>query len=120
MNLMPNPSKPTRWKPKEGLFSGFWVDPVTGKKNRLQRAELAECYRLWAKHKDIRTGRHPDVYQGVKRFGLKSVLHGCYAPPNALGHSGSQRMTSELTGSTWGVGEGKSQVARSNSAIGAR
>lgn len=61
------------WK-KEPLFSAFWYDKE-GKKHRLSRSEIGECYRLWAKHKDIRTGKHPMVHQGVKVLGSRSVLH---------------------------------------------
>jgi len=40
-----------------GLFHGFWTT-LDGKRiRRATRAELADAYRLWAKHADIRTGR---------------------------------------------------------------
>jgi hypothetical protein len=42
---------------KTGLFNGYWVARGGKKIRRATRAELAEAYRLWAKHSDIRTGR---------------------------------------------------------------
>jgi hypothetical protein len=47
--------KPKRRPKRDGLFDGYCVE--NGKRRRLTRAELAECYRLWAKHADIRTGK---------------------------------------------------------------
>jgi hypothetical protein len=47
--------KPKRRAKREALFDGYCVED--GKRRRLTRAELAECYRLWAKHADIRTGK---------------------------------------------------------------
>jgi hypothetical protein len=37
------------------MFSGYCVDQ--GVKRRLRQKELAECWRLWCRHADIRTGR---------------------------------------------------------------
>jgi hypothetical protein len=43
---------------RSGLWTGYWSDPQTGKRGkRTTRRELAEAYRLWAKHADIRTGK---------------------------------------------------------------
>jgi hypothetical protein len=42
---------------RTGLFYGFWFDLAGHRLRRASRAELAEAYRLWAKHADIRTGR---------------------------------------------------------------
>jgi hypothetical protein len=41
-----------------GLFRGFWFDPESGRRlQRASRREIADAYRLWAKHRDIREGR---------------------------------------------------------------
>lgn len=41
-----------------GLFHGFWLDMAGRKLRRIYHSEYGELYRLWAKHKDIREGRH--------------------------------------------------------------
>ena len=41
---------------KAGLFNGFWIARGGKRIRRATRAELADAYRLWAKHADIRTG----------------------------------------------------------------
>jgi hypothetical protein len=41
-----------------GLFCGYWTDPRSGERiRRATRREIAEAYRLWAKHADIRAGK---------------------------------------------------------------
>lgn len=51
------PSK-KRPRSRPPLFNGFWADPLTGHRlGRATRAELAEAWRLWAVHRDIREGR---------------------------------------------------------------
>ena len=41
-----------------GLFVGYWYDPLNGRRlQRASRREIANAYRLWAKHRDIREGR---------------------------------------------------------------
>jgi hypothetical protein len=41
-----------------GVFCGFWTDPQTGRRvGKLTRAELAPCYRLRARHRDILNGK---------------------------------------------------------------
>jgi hypothetical protein len=42
---------------KTGLFNGFWYAKRGGKIRRATRAEIAEAYRLWSRHADVRTGR---------------------------------------------------------------
>jgi hypothetical protein len=43
---------------RASLFHGFWVDPATGRRlERVSRAEMAEVWRLWIKHRDVREGR---------------------------------------------------------------
>ena len=41
---------------KQGLWRGYWFDMRGKKLGRVRRPELAEAYRLWALHKDIREG----------------------------------------------------------------
>jgi hypothetical protein len=41
---------------KPSLFNGFWLDSTGQKVRRVYRSEIAEAYRLWAVHKDIREG----------------------------------------------------------------
>lgn len=44
-------------KPKRaGLFSGFWQTLEGGRLSKVSRAELAEAYRLRAKHSDLISG----------------------------------------------------------------
>jgi hypothetical protein len=40
-----------------GLFYGFWYDLAGHKLRKAWRSELADAYRLWDKHSDIREGR---------------------------------------------------------------
>jgi len=40
-----------------GLFCGFWFDLDGRRLRRMTRREIAEAYRLWAKHRDVREGR---------------------------------------------------------------
>ena len=40
--------------PKQGLWNGYWYSMEGKQLRRLRKAEVAEAYRLWAKHKDIR------------------------------------------------------------------
>ena len=42
---------------RASLFDGFWKDMSGRRMRRLTRAEMAEVWRLWAKHGDIREGR---------------------------------------------------------------
>ena len=43
---------------REPFFSGYWVDPVTGRRlERVRGFDYAEVGRLWSKHADTRTGR---------------------------------------------------------------
>lgn len=41
---------------RPALFDGYVTDLVTGERRRLRQEELAELWRLWRKHADIRTG----------------------------------------------------------------
>jgi hypothetical protein len=41
-------------KRRPGLFNGFWWTLDGEKIRRASRADIAEAYRLWAKHADIR------------------------------------------------------------------
>ncbi len=55
---------------KAGLFNGYWVARGGKRIRRATRAEIAEAYRLWAKHADIRTGlagRTPREHAGERR-----------------------------------------------------
>jgi len=61
---MPDPSKnpkATQKKPaRPALFDAFTTETTrlgVQPRRRLTRSELREAYRLWAVHKDIRTGR---------------------------------------------------------------
>jgi hypothetical protein len=40
-------------KRRPAFFDGYCVDNAT--KRRLRRDEIRECWRLWSKHRDIRT-----------------------------------------------------------------
>ncbi len=43
---------------RPAFFDGWWTDPATGRRlQRVRRAEMAEVWRLWTKHRDIREGR---------------------------------------------------------------
>lgn len=43
---------------RPAFFSGYWTNPATGGRlGRVTRVELAEAWRLWAAHRDIREGR---------------------------------------------------------------
>ena len=42
---------------RTGLFNGFWLDHEGRRIRRLTGAELAELYRLRAKHRDVLLGR---------------------------------------------------------------
>jgi hypothetical protein len=44
-------------KRRPGLFCGFWTDLNGRRIRRITRAELAELYRLRAKHRDVLEGR---------------------------------------------------------------
>ena len=44
-------------KKRAALFNGHWYSTDGRKLRRLTRAEIAELYRLWSKHADVRTGR---------------------------------------------------------------
>ena len=44
-------------KKRTGLFNGHWYSMSGQRLRRLTRSEIAECYRLWAKHRDVRAGR---------------------------------------------------------------
>ena len=39
------------------MFDGYWRSMSGQRLRRLTRAEIAELYRLWSKHRDIREGR---------------------------------------------------------------
>ena len=41
-------------KRRPGLFNGYWWTLEGEKIRRASRADIAEAYRLWAKHADIR------------------------------------------------------------------
>jgi hypothetical protein len=42
---------------RPAFFSGYWTDPASGAKlRRVRREELRECWRLWARHRDVREG----------------------------------------------------------------
>ena len=41
---------------RPALFHGYWLDPASGNKKRVTRAEMAEVWRLWTRHRDIREG----------------------------------------------------------------
>jgi hypothetical protein len=43
-------------KRRPAMFNAFYVDH-NGAKQRLTRQELAECWRLWCRHADVRLGR---------------------------------------------------------------
>jgi hypothetical protein len=47
----------TAKRKRPGLFLGWWTDSDGRRIRRLTRAELAECYRLRAKHRDVLMGR---------------------------------------------------------------
>jgi hypothetical protein len=52
---------------RQGLFYGYWTWQGT-RLRRARRAELAEAYRLWATHRDIREGRvraEPPIFSMV-------------------------------------------------------
>lgn len=38
------------------LFEDYWVDLAGNRIRRATKRELADAYRLWAKHRDIRRG----------------------------------------------------------------
>jgi hypothetical protein len=42
---------------RASLFSGYWRDESGEKGPRVSRPELAEAWRLWARHRDVREGR---------------------------------------------------------------
>ena len=69
---------------RQGLFNGYWYALVDGKfvptTQRVTRAELAEAYRLWAVHKDIRTGVVGAGTTGVSHRPL-THLRGFYVRP---------------------------------------
>jgi hypothetical protein len=46
----------TRRPKRQGLFVGFWFDLDGRKLRKVRKSELAEAYRLIAKHKDVRSG----------------------------------------------------------------
>jgi hypothetical protein len=54
-------------KRQGGLFCGFWT--WNGERlSRARRSDLAEAYRLWAVHRDIREGRvraEPPVFSMI-------------------------------------------------------
>ena len=51
-------NRASRRAKRTGLFEGWWRDPATGQRlGRVRRDELAEVYRLWRAHRDIREGR---------------------------------------------------------------
>jgi hypothetical protein len=49
-------------KKRTAFFVGFCIE--NGRKRRLSRREIAECWRLWAKHRDIREGK-PERWGGL-------------------------------------------------------
>ena len=54
---LPAPRPRARARRRPAMFEGFVLDLVTGERRRLRREELRECWRLWRKHADIRSGR---------------------------------------------------------------
>ena len=48
-------------KRRPGLFNGYWRTLEGEKIRRASRADIAEAYRLWAKHADIRALSAPSV-----------------------------------------------------------
>ena len=57
---------------KAGLFNGYWFARGGKKIRRATRAELAELYRLWAKHADIRTMRRVGFASSTSGLGNAS------------------------------------------------
>jgi hypothetical protein len=60
-------------KRRPSLFVGYWRDPSTGKKWRVTRAEMAEVWRLWSKHRDVREGRYGHYWRDATT-GAKSRI----------------------------------------------
>lgn len=51
---------------RPSLFHGYWTDPATGRRvGRLTRAELAEAWRLWSRHRDVREGWATEMRRGA-------------------------------------------------------
>jgi hypothetical protein len=47
-------ARPRRRRKTNGLFAGYWIDPVTGRRlGRATRRDIAEAYRLRSKHADV-------------------------------------------------------------------
>ena len=42
---------------RQGLWNGYWLSMSGKRLRRLTRAEIAELYRLYYAHKDIREGK---------------------------------------------------------------
>jgi hypothetical protein len=42
---------------RESLFEGYWRDMEGRRLRRIRRDEMADLWRMWAKHRDIREGQ---------------------------------------------------------------